>query len=130
MTADAYLRWSAFICRAADAYLRWSAFIYRAADSHLRLSALICGPFANSLTSISRFYLCAAADRSMLGTVMTCPECQGAGFVVGEESGGRERCLSCQGRGVLQIDEQVPTLVGSGDVRPRSTAVPPPRSSR
>lgn len=36
---------------------------------------------------------------STWGTIMTCPDCEGFGFVVGELTGGRVKCLRCQGSG-------------------------------
>lgn len=48
----------------------------------------------------------------MLEPVTTCPECQGAGFVVGEESSSRVRCLTCDGSGV-QAAAKTPALVSS-----------------
>ncbi len=42
--------------------------------------------------------------------VMTCPECHGAGFVVGDESSSRVRCLTCDGSGVKAARE-APALV-------------------
>jgi DnaJ-class molecular chaperone len=36
--------------------------------------------------------------------VTTCPECKGAGFVVGDESASRVRCLSCGGSGQQTAD--------------------------
>jgi hypothetical protein len=42
--------------------------------------------------------------------VTTCPECQGAGFVVGHESSSRVRCLTCDGSGVKAARE-TPGLV-------------------
>jgi hypothetical protein len=32
---------------------------------------------------------------------MTCPDCEGVGFVVGELSGGRGRCLRCNATGTI-----------------------------
>jgi DnaJ-class molecular chaperone len=48
----------------------------------------------------------------MLEPVTTCPECQGAGFVVGDESSSRVRCLTCDGSGVQGADK-TPALVSS-----------------
>jgi DnaJ-class molecular chaperone len=48
----------------------------------------------------------------MLEPVTTCPECQGAGFVVGEESSSRVRCLTCEGSG-MQAAAKTPALVSS-----------------
>jgi len=54
----------------------------------------------------------------MLEPVTTCPECQGAGFVVGDESSSRVRCLTCNGSGV-QAPARTPALVSSDrDSRP------------
>lgn len=57
------------------------------------------------MTDISRFYLRAARDGSILEIVMGCPECQGVGFVVGELSGSRVRCLRCNDGRLHLADE-------------------------
>jgi DnaJ-class molecular chaperone len=59
----------------------------------------------------------------MLEAVTTCPECQGAGFVVGDESASRVRCLSCDGTGVQAADSaRRPALVSTAlDARSTST---------
>jgi hypothetical protein len=40
--------------------------------------------------------------------VTTCPECQGAGFVVGDESASRVRCLGCGGSGLRAATDEDP----------------------
>jgi transposase len=62
----------------------------------------------------------------MLEAVTTCPDCQGTGFVVGELSASRVRCLSCDGRGAQIVDEAPDRPPSTDDSREQGSA---PRSS-
>ncbi|HEX2343877.1 MAG TPA: hypothetical protein VHI98_25625 [Vicinamibacterales bacterium] len=52
---------------------------------------------------------------------MTCPECKGAGFIVGDESASRVRCLSCDGSGLRTADEPRTTALAASALDSRTT---------
>jgi hypothetical protein len=57
---------------------------------------------------------------------MTCPDCEGFGFVAGELAGGRVKCLRCSGSGHI-VNPRLSQALESDEnelVVPASTARP------